>query len=1383
MRWWQTVWLGWLIVQGLTCPAQVLHLDGIGSYVELPERLGEDAMELTLEIRAQWDHFLYFEAPLHFGDDLHGLGFNHNAVEHRVPKVFVMPGIRTAYQLNGGQILNQNEWIHLAATFSTNGFRFYVNGVCLGTNNTPLPPGLLQHAPARWLGRSPWPDNGYFRGDLDDVAIWSRTLSDTEIKDRVHQPLTGTEPGLIAAWTFDAPDPTNDRVVLSIGPQRLPARLQRQAKIAPSSSRVVARFPPPSFIHGRVTNSRGRPDPSVVRLWQGSRVIQATKADETGSFRFNLLVPAGDYELEATSTDEGTWSPVHVQAGTNQSSQLSLQPRVSVKGTLTTMLNRAQSGVEIQAWRKVPASDSPNGLILAGLTITDREGQYQFVNLRPGSYQILCVRPTLPGFSSPAEQAQVSGEVSNSTNTLVANFRLPRLASSHSWRRYNLKDGLPDSEVHAILPTPEGSLWVGTGAGLARLDSNGFTVWTRKDGLPSDTVTALTLDDQGTLWVGTSQGVCSWLDGRFIPQSSPSAPQTWINSLTHTKDRTLWAATETGLARWSGGAWNWLGPESGLPDRLVRGVWGQPDGSLLIRSSTRYLRLQGQKLEFWPADRPLPGMPSQMPTWWSLESRTDLEFPSSLMWASQGSGSTWSAFQGRLDHFQERWFQIPWEDEARPIEILSLGLDSRGSLWLGTRTQGLWRFQTDLPETINDADGLPGRIVRNSALTPDGTVWIGCEGGLASWKRGELKIWNGAQGLAGRRILALKTDQSGTLWVSTELGLFRREESRFVAVRNFTANSVGGISESTDGQIWLATSGNGVLRGSERGWTRFGLERGVAHDFTVSVLPARDGTVWINFDQALFRLKRDATDVVFLAPPQISAEPVVVITNLAGFPPDRGQFLEASELAESPDGTLWCGSFRHGLLRHRVGVWTHFGTADGLPSIRVQAVHVAPDGRTWCGTPRGASVFDGELWSTLDSEDGLAGDSVNHIRSDPDGSLWFATSAGLTRYRPGRITPTVRLRSVEGDEVHQFLNDLPVFPAAAVVRVVAQTDGRNRLRWRVSGPGANGLWSTLSASPSFSFRPETPGDYTLEVMAVDRDLNRSQPALVQLTVVWPWFRNPWILTPLAGGAALSMAGMGWFAWRNRKNRQESARLRQEALARAEQDRLGAEFARQLIRTQEAERSRLAHELHDSLGQELLLIRNTALLAGNGHGGGAGNGGDRSGPLTDIAERASRTIEELRNIAYALRPQELDRLGLVRALKVLCEEMAEAGGLILNFSADSLNGPLPPEMEISLYRVVQEALSNVVHHARATTLNLRLSTSEDRLRITLRDNGIGFDTSGRSSESTSLGLVGMAERIRLLGGGFSLTSRPQEGTVVDFWLPLQRPRSPEHPPNS
>jgi signal transduction histidine kinase len=302
-------------------------------------------------------------------------------------------------------------------------------------------------------------------------------------------------------------------------------------------------------------------------------------------------------------------------------------------------------------------------------------------------------------------------------------------------------------------------------------------------------------------------------------------------------------------------------------------------------------------------------------------------------------------------------------------------------------------------------------------------------------------------------------------------------------------------------------------------------------------------------------------------------------------------------------------------------------------------------------------------------------------------------------------------------------------------------------------------------------------------MAVDRDLNRSQAAQLQLAVVWPWFRNPWILTPLVGVSMLSVAGMGWFAWRSHKNRQESARLRKEALARAEQDRLGAEFARQLIRTQEAERSRLAHELHDSLGQELLLIRNTALLAGNGHGVGAGHGSDRSGPMTDIAERASRTIEELRNIAYALRPQELDRLGLVRALKVLCEEMAEAGGLTLVFSADPLNGSLAPEMEISLYRVVQEALSNVVHHARATTLSLRLSTSEDRLRITLRDNGVGFDASSRSSECSSLGLVGMAERIRLLGGGFSLTSRPQEGTVVDFWLPLRRPLSTEFSPNS
>ncbi|MBN8246525.1 MAG: ATP-binding protein [Verrucomicrobia bacterium] len=443
-----------------------------------------------------------------------------------------------------------------------------------------------------------------------------------------------------------------------------------------------------------------------------------------------------------------------------------------------------------------------------------------------------------------------------------------------------------------------------------------------------------------------------------------------------------------------------------------------------------------------------------------------------------------------------------------------------------------------------------------------------------------------------------------------------------------------------------------------------------------------------------------------------------------------------------------------------------------MPSGRILAAHVAGDGQLWCGTTAGACVFDGELWSVLDTRDGLSGNEVFSIRSDADGTLWFGTDQGLTRYVPVRGPTRIHIASVASGSEPTRATDGRTVNAGEPVTILAETDRANRVRWRVRGAGdPEGAWSLPAPSPSLTWRPEHPGDFVIEAMAVDRDLNRSPTARVELHARRPWYRNPWLLGAGGAGGVGVLAMMFWMMLRSRSMRMEAVRLRRQAAENAAQERLREEFARELIHSQEAERRRLAGELHDSLGQELLLIRNTALLAaqsGTAHGS--------IGPLADIADRASRTIEEVRSIAYALRPQELDRLGLVRALRTLCEEMTEAAALQLRFDADPVEGTLSPDAEISLYRAVQEALSNVVRHADARQVQVHLRTDGGGMTVELRDDGVGFVPNPCAGDRAGLGLMGMNERLRLVGGSCSIRSSAGAGTVVEFRIPLGRPRA-------
>ncbi|MDQ3667464.1 MAG: sensor histidine kinase, partial [Acidobacteriota bacterium] len=214
------------------------------------------------------------------------------------------------------------------------------------------------------------------------------------------------------------------------------------------------------------------------------------------------------------------------------------------------------------------------------------------------------------------------------------------------------------------------------------------------------------------------------------------------------------------------------------------------------------------------------------------------------------------------------------------------------------------------------------------------------------------------------------------------------------------------------------------------------------------------------------------------------------------------------------------------------------------------------------------------------------------------------------------------------------------------------------------------------------------------------------------------------------------------------------------------------FARQLIASQEAERKRIAGELHDSLGQSLVIIRNWAML-------GAGqleNNSPAREELDEINTIASRTINEVREIAYNLGPYHLERLGFENSIRDMASRVAQASGIAIVTELDALDGALASETQMSLYRVTQEALNNVVKHSRATETRVVLKRESAGVRLTVADNGQGFDPqTSKASEAlggsrVGLGLNGMAERVRLLGGVLTVRSAPEQGTTVEALLP-------------
>jgi PAS domain S-box-containing protein len=221
------------------------------------------------------------------------------------------------------------------------------------------------------------------------------------------------------------------------------------------------------------------------------------------------------------------------------------------------------------------------------------------------------------------------------------------------------------------------------------------------------------------------------------------------------------------------------------------------------------------------------------------------------------------------------------------------------------------------------------------------------------------------------------------------------------------------------------------------------------------------------------------------------------------------------------------------------------------------------------------------------------------------------------------------------------------------------------------------------------------------------------------------------------------------------------RRRAEEEVRESRERLQA-LSRQLIAAQEGERRRLAHELHDEIGQTLTAI------SINLHAVTAGADGAAQTRLAESIAIVDRAIEQVRHLSLDLRPSLLDDLGLEAALRWCADRHIRRSGLDVRLDTDLGGRRLLAELETTCFRVAQEALTNVARHARARRVWVELQHRGTALELAIRDDGIGFDPGAarrRCAEGASFGLLGMQERVELLGGEFAVESRPGQGTSV------------------
>jgi signal transduction histidine kinase len=212
------------------------------------------------------------------------------------------------------------------------------------------------------------------------------------------------------------------------------------------------------------------------------------------------------------------------------------------------------------------------------------------------------------------------------------------------------------------------------------------------------------------------------------------------------------------------------------------------------------------------------------------------------------------------------------------------------------------------------------------------------------------------------------------------------------------------------------------------------------------------------------------------------------------------------------------------------------------------------------------------------------------------------------------------------------------------------------------------------------------------------------------------------------------------------------------------------FSQHVLRKLEEERRRIAVNLHDSLGQALLVIKHRAISAIES----PPEGQRIQNLLQEISSVTSQAIAEVRRITHGLRPYQLDRLGLTQAIRASVNQASENGSILFASRVENIDGLFDKDAEIHAYRIVQEAITNVVKHSAATEAIVVIKKQPAAVSISIRDNGRGFDSAKLSSQphNFAYGLSGIAERVRILKGTVVIDSRPGAGTSLAVEVPFK-----------
>lgn len=988
------------------------------------------------------------------------------------------------------------------------------------------------------------------------------------------------------------------------------------------------------------------------------------------------------------------------------------------------------------------------------------------------------------------------------------------------WRRdsWQVEQGLPEDEIRALCQTSDGYLWIGTPSGLARFDGQRFVVFNEGNtpalAQMTHDIRRLREDSQGDLWIGTQTSIGRIHRGRWeVVGDSLLTGKARLRDFAFGRDGTVWVGTTQGLMFIRNGEWSTNGTPKSLDGLGVLSVMPAEEGSILTVGAEGLLRWNPETNESAliptgiPAESMLSGlMPGSSGSFWVASPFVLRRFVGDhvLAWiapegdansasvaqqrmCSDPDGSVWISLglEARLYHATDGGLEDVLDTQGDPVlRVQAVLRDEEGSIWCGTRGSGLIRLRPQPVRSmmIRQPEGL--EEVSSVLEAKDGSIWCGLRSGVGIWSSTGLclpvfepyggfhvkvysmasssddsLIWVGTRGfglvglpspptllapgpaypvpLLGEHagnVRASAFPSSRVCWLGSTNGLHRfdgQEWLTFGPAQGLASRDVRCLLWETNDDLWVGTVTGGLARltlssqgGTERRFQSWALQEDPSPATVWALHRDRQGVLWIGTSRGL--ICRQGTRDFYL--------PLVIPALREG----------VLQILEDDRGWLWL-SGRQGLVRvSREDAlalaagkasplrWNSLTTLDGMPSSQMggesqPAGCRASDGRLYFPTARGVAVVDPAdpnlilrpprlLIEEVSAEGELLWTNGQPGSQATDNPLAVPAGTGLLR----RVSP------------HQA-RDLRI---RYTTTSLAAAD---RVRFEHRLVGLDSSWHPGGIEREARYTNLKPGEYRFEVRAINHQGTPSRESAVWGFVRVAAFHETAAFAVVVALAVLGVAS-GFTYWRL---------LWQRRVLRLEQ---------QVALNQE--RQRIARDMHDDLGAQLsaLSLRLSGTTARDAR------------ESSEVQQRVREVLQQLHSLIWTVEPGNERLESLLGFVSDFARDYLARAGLQLHLSlpnADATGIQLRPETRRHLVAAVKEALRNVVQHAQATSVSLRIETTPGHVVIEIIDDGQGFHGAQGTREG---GLRHLAQRLNDLGGTCQVESSPGHGTKVRLKSP-------------